>query len=150
MGHEGGREVGANAVDDGVVKADFGRFTVTNASTVALGGNSWTCTNLTGAATLVDGSLTVNGPWTLDSAEMATLGGGTATVAFGPDTVLSLANPAGLNRATTYTIATSAADFAAPVPVDAAARALHWRVRLSSDRRSQELFYAGGIILSFR
>ena len=36
------------------------------------------------------------------------------------------------------------------MPVDAAARALHWRVRLSSDRRSQELFYAGGIILSFR
>ena len=74
----------------------------------------------------------------------------TATVAFGSDTVLSLANPAGLNRATTYTIATSAADFAAPVPVDAAARALHWRVRLSADNRSQELFYSGGTTITIR
>ena len=130
--------------------ADFGRFSAANGTTLDLSGASWTCTNLTGAATLVDGTLTVNGPWTLNPASVGTLGGGTATVAFGPNTVLSLANMAGLNRQTVYTIATSATAFAAPLPVDAATKAAHWRVKLSADGRSQELFYNSGITIVFR
>ncbi len=130
--------------------ADFGRFSAASGTTLDLSGASWTCTNLTGAATLVDGTLTVNGPWTLNPASVGTLGGGTATVAFGPNTVLSLANMAGLNRQTIYTIATSATAFAAPLPVDAATKAAHWRVKLSADGRNQELFYNSGITIVFR
>ena len=45
---------------------------------------------------------------------------------------------------------TSATAFTAPLPVDAATKAAHWRVKLSADGRSQELFYNSGITIVFR
>ena len=120
-------------------------------TTLDLSGNAWTCTNLTGAATLVDGSLTVNGPWTLTAATVGTLGGGTATVAFGPNAELTLANASGFNRATVYTIATSSTAFAEKVPLsEETRRDTRWRVRLSSNGLSQELYYASGSTITLR
>ena len=142
---------GTNAATNDEVVVDFGRFSAVGGTTLDLSGNAWTCTNLTGAAALVDGALTVDGPWTLDAAAAGTLGGGTATVAFGPNTELTLANESGLNRATVYTIATSSVPFPEKVPLsETSRRDTRWRVRLSADGTSQELFYAGGAIISFR
>ena len=47
-------------------------------------------------------------------------------------------------------IATSATAFAAPLSVDSATKAAHWRVKLSADGRSQELLYDGGLMIEFR
>ena len=141
---------GTVPVANGVVQADFGAFSAARGTTLDLSGNAWTCTNLTGAATLVDGALTVNGPWTLDAANAGTLGGGTATVAFGPNALLTLANASGLSRAQVYTIATTAATYSAPPALDADALAAHWRVRVSSDGKSLELYNASGMTIILR
>ena len=142
---------GAIPVADGAVGVDFGCFSASPGTTLDLGGNAWTCTNLTGAAALVDGALTVNGPWTLTAATVGTLGGGTATVAFGPNTELTLADASSFDRATVYTIATSATAFADKVPLsEETRRSTYWRVRLSSNARNQELYYASGSTLTFR
>ena len=98
----------------------------------------------------MDGALTVNGPWTLDAANASTLGGGTATVAFGPNALLTLANASGLSRAQVYTIATTAATYSAPPALDADALAAHWRVRVSSDGKSLELYNASGMTIILR
>ena len=141
---------GAIPVADGVVQVDFGAFSASRGTTLDLSGNAWTCTNLTGAATLVDGALTVNGPWTLDAANASTLGGGTATVAFGSNASLTLANVSGLSRAQVYTIATTASTYSAPLALDADSMAAHWRVRVSSDGKSLELFNASGMTIILR
>ena len=142
---------GANAVASGTVDVDFGCFSAARGTTLDLDGNAWTCTNLTGAAALPGGSLTVNGPWTLDAANVGTLGGASATVAFGPDAELTLANAASFDRSTVYTIATSATEFTEKLPLsEASRRNTKWHVRLSSDRRSQELFYSSGLSIIFR
>jgi len=78
------------------------------------------------------------------------LGGGTATVAFGPNALLTLANASGLSRAQVYTIATTAATYSAPPALDADALAAHWRVRVSSDGKSLELFNASGMTIILR
>ena len=130
--------------------ADFGRFSAARGTTLDLSGNSWTCTNLTGAATLVDGALTVNGPWTLDAANASTLGGGTATVAFGSNASLTLTNVSALSRSQVYTIATTAATYSQPLALDAGSMAAHWRVRVSGDNKSLELFNASGLTIIFR
>ena len=130
--------------------ADFGRFSAARGTTLDLSGNAWTCTNLTGAATLVDGALTVNGLWTLDAANANTLGGGTATVAFGPNASLTLTNVSGLSRSQVYTIATTAATYSEPLALDAGSLAAHWRVRVSSDNKSLELYNASGLTIIFR
>lgn len=130
--------------------ADFGRFSAARGTTLDLSGNAWTCTNLTGAATLVDGALTVNGPWTLDAANANTFGGGTATVTFGPNASLTLTNVSGLSRSQVYTIATTAATYSEPLALDAGSMAAHWRVRVSSDNKSLELFNASGLTIIFR
>ena len=130
--------------------ADFGRFSAARGTTLDLSGNAWTCTNLTGAATLVDGALTVNGLWTLDAANANTLGGGTATVAFGPNASLTLTNVSGLGRSQVYTIATTAATYSEPLALDASSMAAHWRVRVSSDNKSLELYNASGLTIIFR
>ncbi len=130
--------------------ADFGRFSAARGTTLDLSGNAWTCTNLTGAATLVDGALTVNGPWTLDAANASTLGGGTATVAFGSNASLTLTNVSALSRSQVYTIATTAATYSQPLALDAGSMAAHWRVRVSGDNKSLELFNASGLTIIFR
>ena len=130
--------------------ADFGRFSAARGTTLDLSGNAWTCTNLTGAATLVDGALTVNGPWTLDAANASTLGGGTATVAFGSNASLTLTNVSALSRSQVYTIATTAATYSEPLALDAGSLAAHWRVRVSSDNKSLELYNASGLTIIFR
>ena len=142
---------GANSRTSDTVDVDFGCFSAARGTTLDLDGKAWACTNLTGAATLPGGSLTVNGPWTLDAANAGTLGGASATVTFGPDTELTLANAAGFDRSTVYTIATSATEFTEKLPLsEASRRKTKWHVRLSSDRRSQELFYSSGLSVIFR
>ena len=142
---------GANSRTSDTVDVDFGCFSAARGTTLDLDGKAWTCTNLTGAATLPGGSLTVNGPWTLDAANAGTLGGASATVTFGPDTELTLANTAGFDRSTVYTIATSSTEFTEKLPLsEASRRNTKWHVRLSSDRRSQELFYSSGLSIIFR
>jgi hypothetical protein len=141
---------GTIPVADGTVQVDFGKFSAASGTTLDLSGSAWTCTNLTGAATLVDGALTVNGPWTLDAANASTLGGGTATVAFGSNASLTLANVSGLSRSQVYTIATTAATYSEPLALDDSSMAAHWRVRVSSDNKSLELYNASGMTVIFR
>lgn len=142
---------GSVPVSNGAVDVDFGRFSSTDGATLDLAGNSWTCTNLTGAAALVDGTFALDGPWTLDAAAAGTLGGGTAVVSFGPNAELTLANPETLDHSAVYTIATSSSAFAEAVPLSETTKQnTRWHVRLSADGKSQELFYASGMTVILR
>ena len=140
---------GALSVSSGKIAVDLGRFSAAKGAQLDLAGNAWTCTNLTGAATLLNGTLTVNGPWTLDAEMAGTLGGETGAVTFGEKAELILDNLSGLDRSIRYTLASSSVPFTAVPPVHALSDD-RWQVRLSSDGRRLELSYSKGTTVLVR
>lgn len=153
------------ATTDGAIPANGGAVNATN-STVELSaameyhlpdlvlsgtGSVFSVAGTTGSfknATKVGGdTITWN---TKVGAKSFALNGGTATVAFGPNTLLTLANVSSLSRAQVYTIATTAATYSAPPALDTDALAAHWRVRVSSDGKSLELYNASGMTIILR
>ena len=140
---------GALSVSSGKIAVDLGCFSAAKGAQLDLAGNDWTCTNLTGAATLLNGTLTVNGPWTLDAETAGTLGGETGAVTFGEKAELILENLSGLDRSARYTLASSSVPFTTIPPVKSLSDD-RWQVRLSSDGRRLELSYSKGTTVLLR